>query len=96
MRFCYRCEGSHQNQRLLSAWNQPLLFALPHQIYWHPSISIKTGNSDQNLNLLPSSSQLKRQKSDRVPSEGIFLGAQTRIQDWWVQAYNGVLGEWEA
>jgi hypothetical protein len=44
-------------------------------------------------NLLPASSQLNRQKSDRVPSEIMLSGAQTRIQDWWAQAYDGVLGE---
>ena len=44
-------------------------------------------------NLLPASSQLNRQKSDRVPSEVMLSGAQTRIQDWWAQAYDGVLGE---
>jgi hypothetical protein len=44
-------------------------------------------------NLMPASSQLNRQKSDRVPSEVMLAGAQTRIQDWWVQAYDGVLGE---
>ena len=32
-------------------------------------------------------------KSDRVPSEVMLSGAQTRIQDWWAQAYDGVLGE---
>ena len=32
-------------------------------------------------------------KSDRVPSEVMLRGAQTRIQDWWAQAYDGVLGE---
>ncbi len=32
--------------------------------------------------LLPVSSQLNRQKSDRVPSEVMLRGAQTRIQDW--------------
>ena len=42
---------------------------------------------------LPASSQLNRQKSDRVPSEVMLRGAQTRIQDWWAQAYDGVLGE---
>jgi hypothetical protein len=36
---------------------------------------------------------LNRQKSDRVPSEVMLSGAQTRIQDWWAQAYDGVLGE---
>jgi hypothetical protein len=44
-------------------------------------------------NLMPASSQLNRQKSDRVPSEVMLRGAQTRIQDWWAQAYDGVLGE---
>ena len=44
-------------------------------------------------NLLPASSQLNRQKSDRVPSEVMLSGAQTRIQGWWAQAYDGVLGE---
>ena len=43
--------------------------------------------------MLPASSQLNRQKSDRVPSEVMLSGAQTRIQDWWAQAYDGVLGE---
>ena len=43
--------------------------------------------------LLPASSQLNRQKSDRVPSEVMLSGAQTRIQDWWAQAYDGVLVE---
>ncbi len=33
------------------------------------------------------------QKSDRVPSEVMLRSAQTRIQDWWAQAYDGVLGE---
>jgi len=42
---------------------------------------------------MPASSQLNRQKSDRVPSEVMLRGAQTRIQDWWTQAYDGVLGE---
>ena len=36
---------------------------------------------------------LNRQKSDRVPSEVMLSGAQTRIQDWWAQAYDGVLSE---
>ena len=36
---------------------------------------------------------LNRQKSDRVPSEVMLSGAQTRIQDWWAQAYDAVLGE---
>ena len=31
--------------------------------------------------------------SDRVPSEVMLSGAQNRIQDWWAQAYDGVLGE---
>ena len=44
-------------------------------------------------NLMPATSQLNRQKSDRVPSEVMLSGAQTRIQDWWAQAYDGVLGE---
>jgi len=44
-------------------------------------------------NLMPASSQLNRQKSDRVPSEVMLSGAQTRIQNWWAQAYDGVLGE---
>ena len=44
-------------------------------------------------NLMHASSQLNRQKSDRVPSEVMLRGAQTRIQDGWAQAYNGVLGE---
>jgi hypothetical protein len=26
---------------------------------------------------------------DRVPSEVMLSGAQTRIQDWWAQAYDG-------
>ena len=42
---------------------------------------------------MPASSQLNRQKSDRVPSEVMLRGAQTRIQDWWAQAYDGVLCE---
>ena len=42
---------------------------------------------------MPATSQLNRQKSDRVPSEVMLSGAQTRIQDWWAQAYDGVLGE---
>ena len=42
-------------------------------------------------NLMPASSQLNRQKSDRVPSEVMLRGAQTRIQNWWAQAYDGVL-----
>ena len=37
--------------------------------------------------------ELATPEGDRVPSEVMLSGAQTRIQDWWAQAYDGVLGE---
>ena len=45
-------------------------------------------------NLMPANAQVNRgQKRERLPSESILATSQVRIQDWWEQAYVGVLGE---
>lgn len=45
-------------------------------------------------NLMPANAQVNRvQKRERLPSEAMLATARARIEGWWTQAYDGVLGE---